>query len=310
MQAATALHAGSAPAQRLLRRTAPARAAVPALPGARLLRLAAAGAGLLLLLGLVAAALGAMTRAPVFTLSRIELQGDLERHGAQALRAHAMPRLAGNFFTLDLRQARAVFEALPWVRRVEVRRIWPDTLSVTVEEHVPVALWQGSDEAGSAAGLERLVNDYGELFDANPGEVEDLGLPVFGGGGDSAAEALALHSRLQPVFAGLDLAVVRLDRSSRGAWRATLDTGARVELGRGSADELVARVEQLARTLPQVLARLQAPLELADLRHTDGYAVRLAGLGTQALPPQARNNAPRPAAPARPVRNANPNSRR
>jgi cell division protein FtsQ len=299
MQATATLNTAAAPTRRLVRRAPPAAPPAPVAPGARLLRWAALAAAAALVLALVAAGIGAATRAPVFTLSRIELHGDLNRHTPEALRAHAMPRLAGNFFSLDLRQAQAVFEALPWVRRAEVRRIWPDAISVRLEEHVAVALWEGSDEAGSAAGLERLVNAYGELFDANPGEVEDEALPVFSSGGADAAEALALHARLQPVFASLGLTVARLERSSRGAWRVVLDSGARVELGRGSADELTARTERLARTLPAVLARFDAPLEAADLRHAEGYALRLAGLGTQ---PAAGAAAPsRPAAAARPA---------
>jgi cell division protein FtsQ len=34
------------------------------------------------------------------------------------------------------------------------------------------------------------------------------------------------------------------------------------------------------RTLPQVTERYHAPLEYADLRHADGYAVRLRGVTT------------------------------
>lgn len=47
------------------------------------------------------------------------------------------------------------------------------------------------------------------------------------------------------------------------------------------------------RTITQVTARWQQPLEYADLRHTDGYAVRLRGVGT--TPPPAAGGAPRAA---------------
>jgi cell division protein FtsQ len=307
MHATATLQHSAAPSGRVLRRrpAAAAPAVVPVPPGARLLRGAAAASALLLALSLLGAGAVALTRTPVFTLSHIELHGDQQRHSAEELRAHAMPRLGGNFFSLDLRQAQAVFQDLPWVRRAEVRRVWPDALWVRLEEHVPAALWEGSDEAGSAAGLERLVNTHGELFDANPGEVEDEALPVFTGAGDSAVDALALYGRLQPAFAGMGVAVQRLERSSRGAWRARLDSGARIELGRGSNDELAARAERLARTLPAALQRLDPPLavaavEVADLRHAEGYALRLAGVGT--LPAAASaSTAPRATAPRQPA---------
>ena len=61
---------------------------------------------------------------------------------------------------------------------------------------------------------------------------------------------------------------------------ATLDTGAVVEIGRGSDEEAVARTARFVSTVRQVTSRYQRPLEYADLRHTDGYAVRLKGVST------------------------------
>ena len=40
------------------------------------------------------------------------------------------------------------------------------------------------------------------------------------------------------------------------------------------------RTERFVRTLPAATARWHAPLEYADLRHPDGYALRLRGVGT------------------------------
>ena len=69
----------------------------------------------------------------------------------------------------------------------------------------------------------------------------------------------------------------------------TNDKGAGLELGRGSEADLVARTERFARTYAQVAAKWSnRPLEYADLRHVDGYAVRLRGVlseGTEAGEP-------------------------
>jgi cell division protein FtsQ len=59
-----------------------------------------------------------------------------------------------------------------------------------------------------------------------------------------------------------------------------LDSGADIELGRGTDDEVLARTERFLATLTQVTQRYQRPLEYADLRHNDGYAVRLKGITT------------------------------
>lgn len=220
-----------------------------------------------------------LVRLPIFDLNAIELGGEVTRNSAATIRANAAPRLTGNLFTLDLEQAQAAFEAVPWVRRATVRRVWPDRLEVTLEEHRPAAWWQ-TGEGQDNRGQDKLVNVQGEVFEANPGDVEDEALPVLRGPEGSAAAALAMQRRLQPVFAALDARIEQLRLSARGSWRVLLDTGAEVELGRGSEDQVVARAQVFGSTVPQLIARYERPLEYADLRHADGYALRLKGVGT------------------------------
>jgi cell division protein FtsQ len=223
---------------------------------------------------LVAAALW-LLRAPVFPIRSIELEGEMLRNSVPTLRANAAPRLAGNFFSVDLQRSRQAFESVPWVRRAEVRRVWPDRLVVRLEEHHAAALWQGADEDSEP---ERLVNDRGEVFDANVGDVQDDRLPTLQGPEGSAAQMLALYRRLQPQLARLDMSVDSLHLSTRGSWRAQLDSGATIEMGRGDEAELMARAERFVGTYTEATGRWRAPLDYADLRHSDGYAIRLRGV--------------------------------
>ncbi len=240
------------------------------------------------LVGMLAGAFLWLVRSPLFPIRAVLLEGELARNSVPTIRANIATRLAGNFFSVDLQAGRATFEAVPWVRRAVVRRVWPDRLAVRLEEHQAAALWQGED------GEDRLVNSHGEVFDANVGDVEDDSLPVLSGPEGTAATMLALVQRLQPALQALELGVTKLHLSGRGSWRAELDTGASIELGRGSVDEVVARTERFVRTLPTATQRWRAPLEYADLRHTDGYAVRLRGVSTTAtaapIAPAAKTN--------------------
>jgi len=236
----------------------------------------------LIVTGLVGA-LGAagvlwLTRAPTFTLRAIEVQGTLTRSQLPTLRTHALPELAGNFFSIDLAEAQRAFESVPWVRRAIVRRIWPDKLSVLLEEHEVLALWEASE--GGQAGMTRLVNTFGEVFEANLGDVEEETLPLFTGPEGRAAEMLVLWKRLQPAFAGHGKRIERLTLSGRGSWRAELDKGVVVEMGRGNEAEVAERTERFLRTVGQMTARYRQPLLHADLRHADGYALRLRGVST------------------------------
>lgn len=215
-----------------------------------------------------------LARSPMFTLRSIAIDGDVTRNSLATIRANATPRLAGSYWSLDLAGARRAFESVPWVRSAVVRRIWPDRLAVRLEEHRPAALWEGE------GGAERLVNTHGEVFEANLGDVEDETLPTLRGPEGSSARLLALLQRLAPEFAPLDAAIGTLAMSSRGSLRAELDDGAEIELGRGSDDEIVERTRRFVATVTQVTSRYQRPIVSADLRHHEGYAVKLKGVST------------------------------
>ena len=275
---------------RLNRTRTPAAPAAPArLPGdVRLMNALAALTVTGLVLALVAAGVWWLMRAPTFTLRAIEVKGELTRSQLPTLRTHALPELAGNFFSIDLLEAQKSFESVPWVRRAIVRRIWPDRLAVQLEEHEALALWEASD--GGQAGMTRLVNSFGEVFEANLGDVDDEALPLFIGPEGRAAEMLALWKRLQPAFAGRGQRIERLALSGRGSWRAELDKGVVVEIGRGGEAEVAERSERFLRTVGQMTARYRQPWLHADLRHADGYALRLRGVSTSASAAAARGN--------------------
>ena len=217
-----------------------------------------------------------VSRASQFDIQGITVTGDTRHNNSVTLRANVAPRIAGTFFTVDLSRVRAAFESAPWVRHAVVRREFPNRLRVVLQEHQPVALWGGEGDA-------RLINSFGEVFEANLGEVEQDGLPTLSGPDGQGAEVLAMYRVVEPLFASLDMAVDQLNLSGRGSWSVRLEAGAAIELGRGNAEEVTPRVERFLKTLTQVVSRYgRAPnaIESADLRHENGYAIRLRGVST------------------------------
>lgn len=217
-------------------------------------------------------------RHPLFAISGITVQGDVTHNNAVTLRANVAPRLAGNFFTVNLGRAREVFEDVPWVRSAVVRREFPNRLRVSLEEHRAVAYWGPEGES-------RLLNTFGEVFEANAGDLEAEELPRLSGPQEQAGLVLAMFRALQPMFEVLDLGLEHVALTARGSWQLQLDNGAQVELGRGTPEEVVARTQRFLQTLTQVTSRYSRrpdSLVSADLRHGDGYAVRLRGVGTTA----------------------------
>lgn len=229
---------------------------------------------------LAGAAVSWALRSSWFAIAGIVVTGDVNHNNALTLKANVAPKLAGSFFTMDLARARQAFESVPWVRRAVVRREFPNRLHVNLTEHEAVAYWGPETEP-------RLVNSFGEVFEANVDEVERDGLPRLQGPDGQAALVLAAYQSLQPLFDNLNMTMEQLELSGRGGWVSRLDTGAVVQLGRGNVDEVRARTQRFLTTLSQVTdqhGRKPEALESADLRHESGYAIRLRGVTTTVLP--------------------------
>lgn len=225
--------------------------------------------------GLLAAGVLWVLRQPAFSLEGIRVDGELTHTNAVTLRANVAPKLSGNFLTTDLASARAAFESMPWVRKAVVRREFPGHLHVTLTEQKPVAFWGDPTES-------RLMNNYGEVFEANTAEVDET-MPRLRGPLDQAHRVFGMYQVLEPLFQPHELNVDELRLSNRGSWQVLLDGGAVLELGRGNAEEVTTRTQRFLETLTRVTdkyGRTVDALESADLRHRDAYALRLRGITT------------------------------
>ena len=229
---------------------------------------------LLALALLLIVAINGAIRQPAFNLRSVVVQSELARTSPTTLQNHIASKLTGNFFTLDMVQARSIFEEATWVRRALLQREYPDKLRVQLQEHQPSAFW-GSD------GDIRMVNSYGEIFEGNPDDVQDLQLPVLVGRPDQSALMLTLYQRISKVYDAMDGAVIEeLQNTAQGGWRIRLDNGSEIELGHGNLEQIEARSRRFITTLAQIVSHYGRPLESADLRYDSGYAIRLRGITT------------------------------
>ncbi len=212
---------------------------------------------------------------PRFAVQRIVIEGDAQHNSALTIRANVIPKLKGNFFSMDLTQAQRAFEQVPWVRRAVVKRDFPNRLRVHIEEHVPVAMF-GSDTES------RIVNAQGEVFVANAADIL-TNLPRLIGADSQASGLLHTLRIIEPLFEPKDLAIEQLELSSRGSWRIGLDNGAVIDVGRADDTQLVEQLRRFLSALTQATAQLNKSvqdLESADLRYPSGFAIKLRGIST------------------------------
>ena len=210
------------------------------------------------------AGLQLLLRSPLFPLRDVVVLA----RGPNTTRAEiegAVAGIGGNIFAIDLATVRARLERLPWVRRVDVRRVWPDRLAVSLEEHVAFARW----------GDTGLVNTFGEPFGASV----DAKLPAFAGPAGSEAEVTRRYRRFAEIARPLGVALERVVLSLRSAWQLRFAGGLTLELGRDAPNDPVeGRLERFVAVYPRTLGKIPQRHEAVDLRYPNGFALRVPGL--------------------------------
>ena len=210
----------------------------------------------------------AVIHSPMLPLRHVALQGEIDHVTREQAEGAARAGAVGTFFSVDLDAVRRAFEALPWVRKAEVRRLWPDRIQVAIEEHVPLARW------GVDTRAMRLVNTYGEVFQGELSDAERL--PQFAGPLGSAEEVTRRYGAFRQMLAPLALEPRQVLLSPRYAWQLRLSNGLTLELGRDQLKEpVLARLSRFVAFYEQTLGSLKRRLEYVDLRYPDGFALRV-----------------------------------
>ncbi|AWL12919.1 Cell division protein FtsQ [Saliniradius amylolyticus] len=194
-------------------------------------------------------------RLPVET---IKLSGQVQQVTQAQVDKVVRQGQPGSFFELDVQQALADIEALPWVYRASVRKEWPNHLRVHVVEQQAVAVWNG----------ELLLNRYGDSFSALlPPEAKDW--PRLYGPEGSEQTALQGYRAMSSLLQGLQLGIKELVLTERFAWSLTLDSGLKIKLGRS---EFIDRLQRLVDLYP-LLEKDKRQADYVDIRYDTGLAV-------------------------------------
>ncbi len=230
--------------------------------------------GLLAASLLVAAALGVLLdrvfRPDAFPVEDLRIVGKLDRVDPGVLERVIQPLARGNLFAVDLRRLEAAAESLPWVYRATVRRQWPRTVVLRVEEQRPLARW----------GAQGWINGAGEVV-ALPGHVDDT-LPVLAGPDSTQAQLLDRFRRWRALLEPQGLRLTALTLDSRRVWQARIEPAQaapgqpgfgelRLVLGRQGIE---ARLERFARVYAGMQSGNWAQAEEIDLRYPNGFSVR------------------------------------
>ena len=167
--------------------------------------------------------------------------------------------LNDSFFMLPVDRLQSDLNALDWAGNVQIERLWPSTLKITLVEKLPVAVWN-----------ESLMTSDGELFNIGK-EQTDTSLPRLSGPKQQQADILQIYQKLSKLLSTYGLNASALQLRDNQAWELSLSNGILLRLGKRDLEK---RLTRFCRAWPVVFADKPEQLASVDLRYARGMAVQ------------------------------------
>ncbi|TMJ04917.1 MAG: cell division protein FtsQ/DivIB [Alphaproteobacteria bacterium] len=169
---------------------------------------------------------------------------------------------------LDVADARARLEAIPWIAEATVRKLYPDRLQITITEREAFALWQ---REGTVAVIAADGTVLGTKVEPR---LASLPFVVGNGAAGKARDFLAVLDRFPAIRDSVRASILVADRR----WNLRLKNGIDVRLPN---TEVERALETLAR-FDRDKSLLSRDITAVDLRLPDRLVVRLSDAAAQA----------------------------
>lgn len=202
---------------------------------------------------------GAVSSRGGFAISDVHVTGNTQISEIDVLQAIGLDGWT-SLVGFNAANARERIDAMPWVEKATVRKIYPATLEVKIVERKPFAIWQHDDQLS-------LIERSGEVI--APYSARFASLPLMTGkGAREAGPAFLDKVRAFPDLAARAKAYVRV--GSR-RWNMVLDNGITVKLPEFGDEKALAALARLDKE-HQLLSRA---ILSVDLRLSERLVVKL-----------------------------------
>jgi cell division protein FtsQ len=198
-------------------------------------------------------------QADTLPVKHVTVAGEIRHVDRDELVKAVSPFVRGSFINVDVASIRAAGEAVPWVKQLQVKRVWPDTLHLVVEEHKAVARWNADS----------LVNALGGVFTPKADTMPSGLIQMNGPDGTSklmARRLVEIQQKLKP----LGLRVTSISMDARRAWQVDFKEGLHLKLGRADGEQ---RLQRFIDVYRDGLKDYNEQIKEVDMRYTNGLAV-------------------------------------
>lgn len=220
---------------------------------------------LLAVLGLAGWGFWQKLQVPVTTIDVIGAAPDVS---AAWVRRELKPLEGNDIWAIDLPAVQAQLMKNTWLTEVNLRRVWPNTLTVQIALHHPIARWQG-DQFLDADGSVFLPSSDAQSFDS--ALADEAAMPNLSGPDGRQWSMWERYLSLKPALQAVGLVMTGLIEDSRGSLDVVLQGGTRIHLG---TQQIESRLQRLLDVYNTTVAGKMSQIAAIDLRYTNGFAVQ------------------------------------
>ena len=164
-----------------------------------------------------------------------------------------------SFFDIDLNYLKNKLEKIEWVRKINVRRSYPNEIIIDIEEHTPILIWNNK----------MYINMYGEKFNVSK---IDKNIPIL----------ISDESRINEVFTyfklfneklssrKLDFKITKIMENEIRSLTISLSSGINIQLGSKDVNNKIPLFFEIYKSLN---TRDLNKIRYIDMRYSNGFSV-------------------------------------
>jgi len=198
-------------------------------------------------------------KSSTMPIKHVRIGGELNHVTREEISTSLLQLVETGYFAMNTDEIIKKVTAIEWVNKARVRRVWPDTIVLILEEQQPVAVWNET----------ALLNLHGEVFKPifNKGL---MALPSLSGIDSKSQKVLAELRKVNQSIKSIGVEVSVLNLAEHGSWSAMMSNGIKISVGHQSPEKEISKSLKLLASLEGSLIE---HLDEIDLRYPNGVSV-------------------------------------
>lgn len=193
-------------------------------------------------------------------IESIIFAGERRSLSYQDMQEITLSNVTPGFFRLRVSYLQSCLLSIPWLKQVDIRKVWPNKLIIKYEEHAPAARW----------GEKGIISTAGTLFFPKEQGKDANALPFLKGPDGRNTQVWMQYLSMKSILATQNMMISELILAPRGSWELKLNNGITVILG---TDDILKRLKRFVRVYQTHLQSAERDVAYVDLRYTSGLSV-------------------------------------